>query len=90
MIKNFLKRFKSYSHFTEGVDFACWWSCIGKGLRLQATQQACFNYFCLDVIIVQVRIAENILWFQSKFFSSKIGCKNVYYKVLVEYSLLMY
>ena len=27
--------FKSYSHFTERVDFAHYWSCIGKGLRLQ-------------------------------------------------------
>ena len=34
--------FKSYGHFIEGVDFAYWWSCIGKGLRLQPPQQACF------------------------------------------------
>ena len=26
-------RFKSYSDFAEWVIFACWWSCIGKGLR---------------------------------------------------------
>ena len=25
-----------------GVDFAYWWRCIGKGLRLQPAQQACF------------------------------------------------
>ena len=25
--------FKSYGHFTEGVDVAYRWSCIGKGLR---------------------------------------------------------
>ena len=33
------------SKFTTigGVDFACLWSCIGKGLRLQPAQQACFN-----------------------------------------------
>ena len=31
-----------YDHFTEGVDFAYWWRCIGKGLRLQPAQQACF------------------------------------------------
>ena len=24
------------------MDFAYWWSCIGKGLRLQPAQQACF------------------------------------------------
>jgi hypothetical protein len=29
----------------ERVDFAYWWSFIGKGLRLQAAQQACF-FFC--------------------------------------------
>ena len=27
--------------FTEWVDFAYWWSCIGKGLRLQPAQHAC-------------------------------------------------
>ena len=51
MIKNFLNPqrhqnpfqwFKSYSHFTEGVDLAYWLSCIGKGLRLKPAQQACF------------------------------------------------
>ena len=26
----------------EWVDFACWWSCIGKGLRLQSVQQTFF------------------------------------------------
>ena len=35
--------FKSYSHFTEGVNLAYWWSCIGKGLRLQPAQQACLK-----------------------------------------------
>ena len=35
--------FKSYGDFAEGVDFAHWWSFIGKGLRLQPAQQACFN-----------------------------------------------
>ena len=33
---------KVKGHFTEGVDSAYWWSCIGKGLRLQPAQQACF------------------------------------------------
>ena len=27
------KWLKSYGSFTEGVDFAYWWSCIKKGLR---------------------------------------------------------
>ena len=26
----------------KGVDFAYWWSFIGRGLRLQPAQQACF------------------------------------------------
>ena len=29
--------------FAELVDFAYWWSCIGKGLHLQPVQQACFT-----------------------------------------------
>ena len=33
--------FKSYGDFAEWVDFVYWWSCIGKGLRLQPAQQAC-------------------------------------------------
>ena len=32
---------KSYGDFAEWVDFAHWWSFIGKGLRLQPVQQAC-------------------------------------------------
>ena len=41
VIQNFLNpeghqnRITSYGHFSEGVDFAYWWSCIGKGLRLR-------------------------------------------------------
>ena len=38
-----LNWFKSYSDFAELVDFAYWWSFIGKGLRLQPAQQACFT-----------------------------------------------
>ena len=34
---------QSYGNFTEWVDFAYWQSCIGKGLRLQPAQQACFD-----------------------------------------------
>ena len=34
-----------YGHFTKGVDLAYWWSCIGKGLRLQPAQQACFPLY---------------------------------------------
>ena len=35
--------FKSYSDFAGGVNFACWWICIGKGPQLQLAQQACFD-----------------------------------------------
>ena len=35
--------FNSYGHFTEGMDLAYWWSCIGKGLCLQPAQKACFK-----------------------------------------------
>ena len=31
----------SYGDIAEWVDFAYWWSCIGKGLRLEPAQQAC-------------------------------------------------
>ena len=34
--------FKSYGNFAEWVDFAHWLGFIGKGLRLQPAQQACF------------------------------------------------
>ena len=36
--------FKSSGHFSEGTVLAYWWSCIGKGLRLQPGQQNCLYY----------------------------------------------
>ena len=30
------------------MGFACWWSCIGKGLRLPPAQQACFLFVKLS------------------------------------------
>ena len=48
--------YKSYGHFSEGVDFAYWWSCIGNGLRLQPVQKACFiiiiNYFLSSFVLL--------------------------------------
>ena len=35
MASKLLYWFKSYGNFAELVDFAYWWSCIGKGLSLQ-------------------------------------------------------
>ena len=32
---------KNCGDFAEWVSFAYWWSCIGKGLRLQSGQKAC-------------------------------------------------
>ena len=34
--------FKSFGEFAEIGDFAYWWSCIRKGLRLKPAQEACF------------------------------------------------
>ena len=42
--------FKSNGHFSEGADFANWWSCIGKGLRLQPVQQACFDIYMTSMV----------------------------------------
>ena len=42
--------FKSYSDFDQLVDFVYWWSCIGKGLRLQSVQYACFYTVILQSI----------------------------------------
>ena len=46
--------FKSDGDFADWVDFAYWWSCIGKGLRLQHAQQACY---CASV---QASLVEDI------------------------------
>ena len=40
--------FKSYGDFAEWVDFAYWWSFIGKGLHLQPAQPACLFLFCIQ------------------------------------------
>ena len=34
---------KSYCGFAECLDFAFWYRCIGKGLRLQSAQKVCFK-----------------------------------------------
>ena len=35
--------FKGYGNFAEWKDFSDWWSFIGKGLRLQPAEPACFR-----------------------------------------------
>ena len=48
--------FKSYGNFDELVDFAHWWSFIGKGLLLQPAQQACFfEHRSLDLTLSDLR-----------------------------------
>ena len=34
---------QNYANFAEQLDMAYWWTSIGKGLRLQLAQQACFG-----------------------------------------------
>ena len=48
---------ESHRDFAGGVDFAYWWSCIGKGLRLQRAQQA-----CLGIWGVIVTLKDEIFW----------------------------
>ena len=51
--------FKSYGDFAELVDFAHWWSFIGKGLLLQPAQQACFY---LDAFRMSYGIHRRVLF----------------------------
>ena len=48
--------FKSYGHFTEGVDYANWWSFSGGGSALQPAQEACFSVNpllgCFGLVVV--------------------------------------
>ena len=39
----------------NGVDFAHWWSFIGKGLRLEPAQQACFLMISPSCFFVNFR-----------------------------------
>ena len=50
----------------EWVDFAHWWSCIGKGLCLQPAQQACFHFYiepkgdlCILLLVISWNLAFN-------------------------------
>ena len=48
-------------HFTKGVDFAYWWSCIKKCLRLMPAQQACLNLFLSFKLKVNIYLDTNVL-----------------------------
>ena len=52
------------SHFAEWVDFAHWWSFIGKGLRLQPAQKACFKI--QDFLIWPARYKKSQQYFFEK------------------------
>ena len=56
--------FKNYGHFTEGVDFAYWWSFIWKVLRLQPAQ----HFFSSAMLIVKdsvfTKFSYNEAWLQ--------------------------
>ena len=70
-----INQFKSYGHFTKGVDFAYWWSFIGKDLRLQPAQQAC-------LLNVQKDQSPLMTYFNCLPFSSKnihYSPKNVFF-----------
>ena len=58
--------FTSYGHFTEAVDFAYWWSCIWKGLRLQPAQQACFCVYGISVNKKNTELAYRTLQCKGK------------------------
>ena len=45
--QNYIKGLKVAAILLDGLEFAYWWSCIGKGLRLQPAQQTCFLPFSL-------------------------------------------
>ena len=47
---------QSYGHFAELVDFAYWWSFIGKGLRLKPPQQAIFFVYLGQIQYLAVHI----------------------------------
>ena len=55
--------FKSSSHFTEGVDWAYWWSCIGKGLRLQPAQKAFFFAYLHSSLSLYLFFSLYLSWF---------------------------
>ena len=53
--------FKSYGDFDERGDFAYWWSCIGKGLRLQPAQQAWFIGITLIYIYININESKTLM-----------------------------
>ena len=50
--------FKSYGDFPEWVDFAYWWSCIGKGLLLQPRKQACLEVFTMSFLATKEKTLQ--------------------------------
>ena len=44
---------QKYRSFYLRGEFAYWWSCIGKGLRLQPAQQACLMNYWTTLLVVK-------------------------------------
>ena len=54
--------FKSYGHFTEGVDFASWWSFIGGGSVPAACAAGLFSYchpYCCSVKEIKYSVSRH-------------------------------
>ena len=82
MIKNFLNPKGHQNPFScsivtanllKGVDLAYWWGCIGKCLRLQPAQQACF-------IPLHISSKEVFLFSNTKEAQTNIKPVNSYYQ----------
>ena len=88
MIKTFLNPesqshqwFKSYGHFTEGVNFAYWWSFIGGGSAINGATPSSFQPFM--TIFLQT---TNIFHKQRPWSSCGINCSNSARQINVLYS----
>ena len=51
--------FKSYGNFAEWMNFAYWWSFIGKDLRRQPAQHACSMEFRYNTIGYKLQMMWN-------------------------------
>ena len=65
-----LNWFKSYGKFAEWLDFAYWWSCTGKCLRLQPAKQACSIWKCISKLVLCNSILKKVSNMKVHIFSS--------------------
>ena len=67
--------FKSYDHYTEWVDFAYWWSCIGKG-----QSAACkAGLFILNLLQLDY-LSWRLLMYHCNYATTTKRNKNTYFK----------